>query len=345
MPTTPYRYVEPVTKDAATGVVAQVYAKLTSDSGLIRLPAFMTLPPVFMTLSPAPDVLAAIWAVTRESLLAGRATRTSKEVVALAVSVANRCPFCVDAHTIYLHATGEHQLAESIARGETPADPQHAKLVDWAMATRTPGAAPLSTPPFAAGLTAEYVGTALAFHFINRTASALLDENLLPGNLQKSRLVRRIGGRVLSGTVRRPLPRGGSRPMLAELAAGPTPTWAAGTPIGAAFAALHAAASAGAALLSEPARAIVLDAVAGWDGAHPPLAGGWLSEPLAALPDRDRPAAKLALLAALAPYRVTDADVAAWRTTHPSSDADLVRLIAFGAITAVHRIEASIIAA
>jgi hypothetical protein len=39
------------------------------------------------------------------------------------------------------------------------------------------------------------------------------------------------------------------------------------------------------------------------------------------------------------PYRVTDADVAAWRTTHPD-DADLVGLLAYGAITAVDRIQA-----
>jgi hypothetical protein len=31
VPTTPYRYVDPVTKDAATGVVAEVYARLSAD--------------------------------------------------------------------------------------------------------------------------------------------------------------------------------------------------------------------------------------------------------------------------------------------------------------------------
>ncbi|MGJ6964975.1 hypothetical protein ACSDR0_24000 [Streptosporangium sp. G11] len=43
----------------------------------------------------------------------------------------------------------------------------------------------------------------------------------------------------------------------------------------------------------------------------------------------------------MAPYRVTDADVAAWRAGHPD-DADLVGLGAYGAITAVEGIEASI---
>jgi hypothetical protein len=112
-------------------------------------------------------------------------------------------------------------------------------------------------------------------------------------------------------------------------------------PVGTAAAALYTAATRGGALLSDPARATVLATVAGWDGTHPPLGGGWLERPLAALPAPDRPGARLALLAALAPYRVADADVAAWRATRPA-DADLVRLLAFGAMAAVERIEASI---
>jgi hypothetical protein len=83
--------------------------------------------------------------------------------------------------------------------------------------------------------------------------------------------------------------------------------------------------------------------VAQWDGTHPPLGSGWLDEPLAAMPASDRPGARLALLTALAPYRITDADVAAWRATHPS-DADLVRLLAFGAFTAVEHIESAVTA-
>jgi len=68
-----------------------------------------------------------------------------------------------------------------------------------------------------------------------------------------------------------------------------------------------------------------------------------LHEPVADLPEADRPAARLALLAALALYPITDRDAAAWRI-RDASDVDLVRLIGFGAITAVTRVEASICA-
>ncbi|WP_205315123.1 carboxymuconolactone decarboxylase family protein [Nonomuraea lactucae] len=110
---TPFRYVTPAEPEEATGRTAQVYDQIAGDFGMRRMA-------VFMTLSPVPGLLAATWATLRESLLAARAPRTGKEVVALAVSMANRCPFCVAAHTTLPHAGGEHRLAETIAAGGTP---------------------------------------------------------------------------------------------------------------------------------------------------------------------------------------------------------------------------------
>ncbi|MGV9378998.1 carboxymuconolactone decarboxylase family protein [Nonomuraea sp. NPDC003707] len=321
---TQFRYVTPVQPQAATGRVAQVYAQLADDFGMARMA-------VFLTLSPAPDVLAATWAALRESLLAGTASRTGKEVVALGVSLANRCPFCVAAHTTLLHATGDHRLAETIAAGGTPDDPEHAALLAWATSRR--GAVEIGP---------EHIGTALTFHFINRMASALLTENLLPANLQKSRLVRSVGGRVMARTVRRRLTPGASLPLVADLPARPEPAWGAGEAVGAAYAALRAAGAAGGELLGDAAGAAVADTVAAWDGEHPPMGGAWLDAPLAEVPAGERAGARLALLAALAPYRVTDADVAAWRGSRP--DADLVRLCAFGAASAMERMETLITA-
>ncbi|WP_020542952.1 carboxymuconolactone decarboxylase family protein [Nonomuraea coxensis] len=349
-----FRYVTPVPPDAATGRVADVYRQLADDFGMARMA-------VFLTLSPAPEVLAATWAALRETLLAGDVSRTGKEVVALGVSLANRCPFCVAAHTTLLHATGDHRLAETVAAGGVPDDPGHARLLAWAK-ERGPA-------PFPAEQAPEYVGTALTFHFVNRVASALLTENLLPGNLQKSRLVRSVGGRAMARAVRRRLPGGASLPLIADLGGRPAPGWAGGTPAGVAYAALRTVAGDGGDLLSAAARAAVAGAVAAWDGEHPPMGNAWLDGPLAGLPPADRPAARLALLAALAPYRVTDADVAAWRdpgtdaaqriaattaagrvpgadVSRPlvAGDAALVRLVAHGAMLATERAETLITA-
>jgi AhpD family alkylhydroperoxidase len=323
------RHVTHVPRKSATGRVAEVYAQSVADFGQVA----------FMMLSPAPDLHAATWAVLRESELAGHAPRTDKEVVAVAVSQANRCRFCIDAHSILIHALGEHKLAEDLFHDRTPAEPQHAKLVAWARATRTPGAAQLSAPPFPAELAAEYIGTALSTHFTNRMFSSLTDEQLLPGNLQRSQSVRRAGGMAYTRTVRREVRRGDSLTLLADTPTGPLPAWAADTPIGIAFAALRGATAGGGMLLSEQSRELLRTTVADWDGTHPPLPAAWLDQRLASLPQADRPAARLALLVALAPHDITDVDVSAWRVTAHTTDADLVRLLGFGAITAVDRIE------
>ncbi|MFJ6211738.1 DNA-binding protein [Streptomyces sp. NPDC092296] len=330
-----YRYTAPVRKKAATGPVAAVYAQMSAD--------FLLGDGPLMALSPAPDLLTAAWALLREAQVAGDASRAGRELVAAVVSSGNECPFCVDAHTLLVHATGAHASAETVRSGGTPADPGHAALVAWATGTATAATAATAAtgsaaPPFPAAEAPEYLGTVLVTHFINRMVSSLLTEELLPGGLQGSALVRRVAGRVAGGNARRRSRPGESLPLLAGLPAAPPPSWAGDSPVGPAFAALRAVAATGGDLLTDPARTAVLDTVARWDGGPQPMASGWLDAPLAALPAADRPAARLALLAALAPYRVTDADIAAWRTPHHRPDAELVRLLAFGAMAAVERV-------
>ncbi|MGW5096509.1 carboxymuconolactone decarboxylase family protein [Streptomyces nodosus] len=321
---TPFRYTRPLPPRAATGLVAEVYEQISRDFGIDR-------PPTFVVLSSVPEILAAAWALTRESLIAGAGSRTGKEVAALGVSQVNKCPFCVDAHTMLLHATGDHALAELLARGERPQQ-EHARILDWGRATRVPGAE-LEPYPFPSEQAPAYLGTALAFHFINRIVSALLTEQLLPGNVQRFRAVRSLAGRAVAGTVRRRAVPGAALPLLEGHS--PGPAWAAGTAVGPAYAALRSATAPGAGLLDAEDRALVEKTLGTWDGSHPPAV-------LTGFPRRrERPAARLVLLAALAPYRITDEDVAAWRQPGDTDD-HLVRLVAHGAFAAVDRIASAL---
>ncbi|MEV0178812.1 carboxymuconolactone decarboxylase family protein [Streptomyces sp. NPDC050625] len=322
---TAFRFTQPPPPRSATGRVAEVYAQLALEFGIDK-------PVTFVVLSSAPELLAPAWALLRESLIAGPGSRTGKELAALGVSLANRCPFCVDAHTVLLHATGDHALAEQLARGRTPENEEHARVLDWGQRSRVPGA-DLEPFPFPREHAPAYLGTALAFHFINRIVSALLTENLLPAGAQRLRPVRSLAGRTMARTVRRTARPGAALPLLDD--PGPGPDWAAGTAVGPAYSALRTAAAAGAGLLDAEDRALVRDTVRAWDGSHPSPA--W-----PALPDRaERPAARLALLAALAPYRVTGEDVAAWRRPE-HTDHCLVHLVAYGAFAAVDRIESAL---
>ncbi|HEU5433226.1 MAG TPA: carboxymuconolactone decarboxylase family protein [Thermomicrobiales bacterium] len=323
---TPYRYTKPIAKKAASGRVAAVYAQIAAEFILADGP--------LMSLSPAPETLAATWALLREAQLAGQAPRVDKEVVAAAVSAANGCQFCVDAHVALVHAAGAHHLAEAIWRGEPSDDANAAMLVAWAKATARSDAR--IAPPFPTELAAEYLGTALVTHFINRMVDALLNGKLLPGRLQESALVRRVAGRALGRTVRLQPPPGESLPLVADLRFGAPPAWAGNTPIGQAYVALRRAGAGGGDLLGDAARDRVLTTIAGWNGEAAPMDDA-LADALAGLHGGDRAGVRLALLAAVDPHRVADADVAAWREFHPA-DADLIRMLAFGAMAAVERI-------
>ncbi|MDL5204669.1 carboxymuconolactone decarboxylase family protein [Streptomyces sp. ALI-76-A] len=324
---TPFRHTEPLPPKAATGRVAAVYEQIARDFGIAE-------PVTFVVLSSAPELLAPAWALMRESLIAGPGSRTGKELAAYGVSRANQCPFCVDAHTVLLHATGDHALAERLARGERPENEDHARVLDWGEHTRVPGGA-LEPYPFPREHAPGYLGTALAFHFINRIVSALLTEQMLPFNAQRFRAVRSVAGRTLARTVRRSALPGEGLALLDRPDPGEAPAWAGDTAVGPAYAALLRAAMAGSGLLDADDQALVEETLWGWDGAHPPLA-------LGGFPDRrERPGARLALLTALAPYRITDEDVAAWRRPE-HTDHCLVRLVAYGAFAAVDRIESAL---
>ncbi|MGK5741233.1 carboxymuconolactone decarboxylase family protein [Micromonospora sp. URMC 103] len=318
-----YRFFTPTNAKAATGLTAEVYRQLRED--------FLGPLPTFQALSPVPELLAATWALIREALLAGDASRVDREVVASAVSRANRCRFCVDAHVMLLHALGEHGLAEVIARGATPPEPRYAALVAWAEASRTPEAADWASP-----YGPEVTGTALAFHFVNRGVSALLDPDLLPGGLQRSRVVRSAGGRLYTRTAREPKEPGRSLSLVDVGAAAP-PAWAGDSPVGVAYAALRTAALRGGDLLGEMARRTVTATVRWEDGRHPARPAEWAADLIRDLPGADRVGTRIALLAAFAPGAIRPGDVALWRLSHPD-DADLVRLVAYGAITATDHV-------
>lgn len=322
-----FRFFTPAPAKSATGLTADVYRQLRDE--------FLGPVPTFQALSAAPEVLAATWALMREALLAGDASRIDRELIAAAVSRANRCRFCVDAHVMLLHALGEHDVAEVIARGETPPTPRHAGLVRWAEASRSPAAAAWSSP-----YGPEATGTLLAFHFINRIVSALLDPDLLPGGLQRSPLVRSAGGRLYARIAREPKQPGRGLSLLATETTAP-PAWAGDSPIGVAYAALRDAAAKGGDLLSEAGRETVAATVRWEDGRHPARPGEWAADLVRDLPGADRVGTRIALLAAFAPSAIRTGDVALWRLSHPA-DADLVRLVAYGAITATDHVARSL---
>lgn len=99
-------YIKAVRPNDATSELANLYKQIRSD--------FQLVPPITL-FSANPDMLAGLWAISRESQLAkGLISRSDKEAISSAISSMNNCSYCVDAHIGMLHGTAEHDTAKAM---------------------------------------------------------------------------------------------------------------------------------------------------------------------------------------------------------------------------------------
>ena len=299
--------------------------------------------PPFALHAAVPTLLAASWTMLREALVEAHVDRFRKEVVATAVSRANACTYCVDAHSAALHALGDAATADALAAGSAPlVDPVLAPLVAWAAATRIATDPALRRPPFGAAEAPELIAIALCFHYVNRVVAIFLAPSPMP--VASARLkgwLRRALGPVLGGTLTQRLAPGASLDFLPRAALPDDLAWARPHPVlaDALGRAARAFDDAGTAHVPADVRALVAARVADWDGAAAPLDRRWLEDAVAPLPEAERPTARLALLTAFAPERVDDATLADCRRAG-ADDAALVATTAWASFTTARRLAA-----
>jgi AhpD family alkylhydroperoxidase len=327
------RHVMVVPPAAAGGLVARVYAQMERDFGVHA-------PPVSLH-SPAPASMAAAWLMLRESLVAtGRVPRAGKEAVAVAVSRANSCPYCVEVHSAALAGLEGTASLQGTASGPPGSRGPH-RVAGWAGWNGRAGDIAGTAAPAPAAHAAELIGTAVTFHYLNRMANVFLIDSPIPTALPPiaRRMVSRLAAAALRPVVSRPVAPGSSVDLLpASPETGDLP-WAAGsTTIADAFArataALHAA---GRDAVPEPARDLVTAVVADWDGQPPPVSAAWARDVVTALPAAQRPVGRLTLLAAMASYQVDDAVVAEVRQRRPD-DRYLVQAVSWASMVAAEAV-------
>jgi AhpD family alkylhydroperoxidase len=101
--------VRPVDEHNATGKVAEIFADIKRTKNIDFVPAF------WRTIATNPAQLELVWinlktlmhpeAVGRRSPL----DPTTREIIALAVSATNACPYCINSHTAALCKQGMNQ--------------------------------------------------------------------------------------------------------------------------------------------------------------------------------------------------------------------------------------------
>jgi AhpD family alkylhydroperoxidase len=328
------RHVAPVRPSAASGLVAEVYRQVKRDFGAVVEP--------FALHASAPELLAGVWGAWRETVAVGIVRRDLKEAVASAVSAINECPYCVDAHTMMLHAGGSHGAAVAIAQGrhmDVRGDQELAHAIEWAAATRSPGTRILAYPPFEPDEAPELIGTALVFHYINRVVTILLGESPLPGKGQVRRVSKRMAALWFARALRREKAPGESLLFLPEAELPADLSWAASSPgvAGALSRWVAAVERASAEVVGEDVRERVANHLATWNGEDPGPSSSWVEEYVNDLPTASRTTARLALFTALAPYHVDDDVIEGFRENYPEDD-QLVAVLAWSSLNAARRI-------
>lgn len=323
---TQIRHVAAVKRRSATSTVARVYRQMEDDFGLLA-------PPVGLH-APAPDVLAGVWMLLRETLVVqGATSRADKEAVATAVSLGNACPYCATIHNSALSLVGV---------GDHPPDSGRdaQALADWVLLPQRPDHP--TVPPFPAEQTAELVGVAVLLHYLNRMANVFLREVPLPPGVPVFALspVLRVLSGAMARAARAPHRPAASLDLLPPADLPDDLAWARDSaPVAGAFARACAAIDeAGRRSVPPEVHALVLDNLGGWRGGLRGISRRWVEELVAELPQRHRPAGRLALLVAFASYQVDDGVVEQARLHGGLDDRGLVELCSWAAIVAARRI-------
>ena len=101
--------VRPVDEHEATGKVAAIFADIKRTKNIDFVPAF------WRTIATNPAQLEVVWTSLKTLMhpeAAGRGSRLdpkTREIIALAVSATNGCPYCINSHTAALRKQGMDQ--------------------------------------------------------------------------------------------------------------------------------------------------------------------------------------------------------------------------------------------
>ncbi|NTU53202.1 MAG: hypothetical protein HGA97_05775 [Chlorobiaceae bacterium] len=316
---------------AASGLAAEVYRQLDRE--------FMTVPPVTLH-HLNPQLMAGVWSACRESLVAGP-NRTLKELIAVAVSQSNRCPYCVQAHTSMLLGADDQEAINATERRGTGSG-SAAALAVWALATGRKKALASVTPPFTKKEAPAFMATAVLFHYINRMVTIFLDDAMIPlvGKVPVvGEQAFRIFSSVTSGRIVRIEAEAGC--FLTESPSMKLPSafeWALDDPgVSGGLLRLAAAVDDIAGAIDPVVRLLVERQIDSWEGDPPGIGKGWVDAALNELPEKQRPQARFALLAALSTWMVDDGEVKRFRYAG-FDDRALLETAAWGAWLAAERI-------
>ncbi len=334
------RYLDPVPRHKANGLVADVYDQIAED---FFVNGSLT------SRSPVPNLFAAIWTLGRETVLVDdRLDRTTKEALTATLSSINDCPYCGDMMVSLVHAGDRHDDAEQILNEteEAIGDPVLRERLLWVRAVATPGAEPPASTPFSRAELPEAIGSLMALSDINRFSHIVMDGSPVsaPFGLQavKAFALRLFGGE-LKATHTRPLRPGRALELLPAAELPDDMAWARPNPRIAQAVSRWAATveRESQAVIPERARERIHQRLQQWDGERMPISRHWVEEETEGLTGNERAIARLALVVAKASYQSDDRLIETVLRYNPEPESFL-RILAWSAHTAARHVAARI---
>jgi AhpD family alkylhydroperoxidase len=326
------RYVSAVPTREAEGLTNEVYEMIREDffkNGSLT------------SRSKVPVLMAAIWTGGRETMLvADKVDRTTKDAIAAVLSQINDCPYCEDMLISLVHAGGEHDAAGDILQRnefDTSSEMLRRRL-EWVRAIATSSDDDIPETPFTSEQLPEVIGTLMGMSDINRFSHIVMEDSPVqaPFGWQAIKAwALRAFGAELRVTRDQSLVPGRAIDLLPPALLPADMDWARPNPRVADAVARWTAAveREGAKVISPRAREAVIGSLQSWGGERMPLDSRWIDNDVSHLEGEDRMIARLAIVLAKAPYRVTDrmvSDVLG----EDSNEERFIRIVAWSSFTA-----------
>ncbi|QSO46886.1 carboxymuconolactone decarboxylase family protein [Alicyclobacillus mengziensis] len=100
-----------VEEHEATGLVKEIYEEMKQVRGWDKVPV------IWRVMALQPEYLKANWERYKAIMLNGSLDLLTKEMIALTVSMVNRCSYCIDSHSLAVKKLGltQEQLVEMVS--------------------------------------------------------------------------------------------------------------------------------------------------------------------------------------------------------------------------------------
>jgi hypothetical protein len=281
-----------------------------------------------------PPLMAGLWVGGREIVLTNQHLPAwLKKAMGAALSEVNNCPYCEDFLISLTHGAKKNNVANALRQNEMESidDELTLKRLEWTKASINRNAAELRDAPFSPEEMPEALGTLIVFNYTNKISDFTMKGSPVPSSLRSGAL--RLFGMELEESSALDLEHGASLYMLPKAELTEEFHWAASNPL--VMDTLshwnHVIEEEITQALSEEAHHMIKENLNTWQGGQPPLSRRWVEEEVKDLQGKERDKARLVLLIAKASYQVDDGIIERV-TQHGVSEADLVRLGAWGAI-------------